>query len=89
MTFAVPASIRMGDAPAALAAGVDAIARGETSFDFSGLASADSSTVSVCLAWQRAAATRGAALAMVNVPPTLKKLAALYGVDAILFAAHH
>lgn len=77
-------TLTVHNAKAALAQGIDAIKAGQTVFDLGSVKVADSSAVAVLLAWQRAARKSGAALAYVNLPDSLKSLAALYGVDAFL-----
>jgi phospholipid transport system transporter-binding protein len=42
----------------------------------------------VLLAWQRAASSRGGALAVVNLPTGLASLAQAYGVDTLLTFRH-
>jgi phospholipid transport system transporter-binding protein len=74
------------NAKAALAQGFAAIEAGQTIFDLGTVKTADSSAVAVLLAWQRCARSSGAALSFVNLPDSLKSLAALYGVDAFLVA---
>jgi len=49
-----------------------------------GIAAVDSAAVAVLLALKRRADDAGAALAFVDAPPALAKLADLYGVDGIL-----
>ena len=49
-----------------------------------GIAAVDSAAVAVLLALKRRADEAGAALAFVDAPPALAKLADLYGVDGIL-----
>lgn len=72
------------NAKAALDQGLAAIRGGQTVFDLATVKTADSSAVAVLLAWQRAARKSGVALSYVNLPASLKSLAALYGVDALL-----
>ena len=72
------------NAKAALDQGLAANRGGQTVFDLATVKTADSSAVAVLLAWQRAARKSGVALSYVNLPASLKSLAALYGVDALL-----
>ena len=44
----------------------------------------DSAAVALLLAWKRRAAAEGKTLAFTGIPPSLKALAALYGVEALL-----
>lgn len=68
----------------ALEQGAAAIRAGETVFDLGGVKAADSSGVALLLAWQRRALDAGHRVTFVNVPDNVHKLAALYGVDALL-----
>ena len=77
-------TLNVHNAKAALLQGFEAIAAGQTVFDLGSVKLADSSAVAVLLAWQRQARKAGAALAYINLPESLKSLAALYGVDAFL-----
>ena len=79
-------TLNVHNAKAALLQGFDAIAAGQTVFDFGSVKLADSSAVAVLLAWQRAARKAGVALSYINLPESLTSLAALYGVDAFLVA---
>jgi phospholipid transport system transporter-binding protein len=71
-------------ARAALERGVAALRAGQTVFDLSSVKLADSSGVAVLLAMQRAAREAGVAVSFINLPVSLKSLASLYGVDALL-----
>lgn len=84
MSFRVPASIVMSNAPAALAAGEAALEAGERSFDFASLTEADSSALAVCLAWMRAAHKRNLLIDFLNLPHPVERLAAVYGVTELL-----
>jgi phospholipid transport system transporter-binding protein len=77
-------TLNVHNAKAALLQGFEAIQAGQTVFDLGSVKLADSSAVAVLLAWQRAARKSGAALSYINLPESLKSLAALYGVDAFL-----
>ncbi len=72
------------NAQAALEQGCAAVAAGETVFDLGGVKAADSSALSLMLAWQRRAQAQGRALKFVNVPANVDALAKLYGVDELL-----
>ena len=76
--------LNIHNATAAALQGFAAIKAGQTVFDLGSVKLADSSAVAVLLAWQRAARNSGVALSYVNLPASLKSLAALYGVDAFL-----
>lgn len=77
-------TLTVQNAKAALERGLAAIAAGQHQFDLGSIKSADSSAVAVLLAWQRAARKAGLTLTYVNMPESLKGLAALYGVDEYL-----
>lgn len=72
------------NAQAALEQGCAAVAAGETVFDLGGVKAADSSALSLMLAWQRRARAQGRALKFVNVPANVDALAKLYGVEELL-----
>jgi phospholipid transport system transporter-binding protein len=78
------ADIGMNNAADIAAAGVAAIAGGETEFDLSAVRTCDSSAVAVVLAWQRAAQARGARLQLSGLPAGLISLAVVYGVAPLL-----
>lgn len=65
-------------------AGESALLSGATVVDLAEVAEADSSAVAVLLAWTRVAQERKQALAIVDVPESIKSLAALYGVAELL-----
>lgn len=71
-------------ARAALERGLAALRTGQTVFDLDKLKLADSSGVAVLLAMQRAARKAGLTVSFINLPVSLKSLAALYGVDDLL-----
>lgn len=84
MAWAVPADAgRFGSAPQLLRAGEKAVAGGETEVDLAAVKECDSSLLACILAWRRAAAARGAQLAVKNVPENLGRIARLYGVEAL------
>jgi phospholipid transport system transporter-binding protein len=78
------ADIGMNNAADIAAAGVAAIAGGETAFDLSAVRTCDSSAVAVVLAWQREAQARGARLQLSGLPAGLISLAVVYGVAPLL-----
>ena len=82
--FKPSATLTVANANTALAEGLDAIARGQTSFDLADVTAVDSAAVATLLAWQRAALARGAKLAFSNLSANLQSLAALYGVTELL-----
>jgi phospholipid transport system transporter-binding protein len=65
-------------------AGESALLGGASVVDLAEVAEADSSAVAVLLAWTRVAQDRQQALAIVDVPESIKSLAALYGVAELL-----
>ena len=67
-----------------LAAGLQAIAGGQNTIDFSDLATVDSVAVAVLLAWQRAASAEKIILTFINMPQMLWSLMDLYGVSVLL-----
>jgi phospholipid transport system transporter-binding protein len=77
--FKTAASLTMDNAGETLAAGLQAIAAGESAFDLSGLVSVDSSAVAAMLAWQRQAQQTGRSLHFGVLPANLQSLIALYG----------
>ena len=73
--FLREAGARLGGLPAG----------GTLRLDLSALEGFDSSAVAALVALARRANRAGASVTCLNVPPNLRKLAALYGVDRILF----
>ena len=65
-------------------AGETALSNGASVVDLGEVAEADSSAVAVLLAWTRVAQDRKQALAIVDVPESIKSLAVLYGVAELL-----
>lgn len=74
----------MANAHELLAAGRAALQPGEVVFDFSEVAEADSSAIAVMLGWLRSAAAMQADLHFVHVPPGVRSLAELYGLEELL-----
>jgi len=70
-----------------LSVGETAIAGGDASFDLSQVRRCDSSAVALLLGWQRAARTHGKRLELQAVPASLRSLAVLYGVEALIDGA--
>ncbi len=83
MAFA-PAALTHAEAAEVLAAGLVAIAAGETEIDLQQLQRFDSSAIAALLAWQRRAAERGRPLRVANLPPGLASLARVYGVAELI-----
>ncbi|MFZ6766920.1 STAS domain-containing protein [Undibacterium sp. Di26W] len=69
------------NAPAAVAAGLSAIASGQLAFDLSELSKIDSSAVVVMIEWQRNALQQGKELQFQGLPASLLSLIALYGLS--------
>ena len=86
--FETAATLTHESARSALDAGLSRIATGATEVDCASLKQFDSSALAVLLAWQRAAAARGATLTVVNLPSGLASLAQAYGVDTLLTFRH-
>ena len=81
----VPAQVTVVQALAVRDQVLTACAGGELEFDLASLREYDSSLLTVLLAIRRAHG--GARVRFLNVPANLRKLATLYGVDALLFEA--
>jgi len=84
----MPAQVTLQTAPAVLEAAAAALAGGGREVDLADCTDFDSSLIAVLLELsRRAGAGTGAAapLGLRNVPPNLRKLAALYGVEELLF----
>jgi phospholipid transport system transporter-binding protein len=79
---ALPDRVDLETAPQALATVRAALAAAPGALDCTGLRQFDSAAVAVLVALRREA--RGP-LRLQGAPPNLRKLAALYGVDALLF----
>ncbi len=81
---ALGTSLTNRNAATVLRDGLSRVQQGDVTVDCSALTQVDSAAVAVLLAWQRAAAQRGLALALGGVPPQLQSLASLYGVEGLL-----
>jgi phospholipid transport system transporter-binding protein len=77
-----PVEITLESAPAALEAARAALGEGGGTLDLAPLVRFDSTAVAVLVQLRR---ETGSEAAFRNPPPNLRKLAALYGVDAELF----
>jgi phospholipid transport system transporter-binding protein len=89
MQLALPQSVTVGDASAALRAleeGFERSANGaaEVTVDASALKDFDSSALAVLLACRRLAQTAGRSFSVNAAPPALAELAGLYGVEDLL-----
>ncbi|MBN9430650.1 MAG: STAS domain-containing protein [Burkholderiales bacterium] len=83
--FRFPDSVTFDTAPAALEQAAQALAQPQPMFDLGGCRQFDSSLLAVLLELSRRAAARGLRCAFQQPAPNLRKLAHLYGVDAMLF----
>ena len=77
----------MTSASASLAALVAAIDGGESEVALDALSHSDSSAVAVMLAAVRHAGAAGRAIRFTGMPSSLRSLATLYGVDALIDGA--
>ena len=83
--YSIAAPITMSSAPAALAAGMQALAAGEREFSLAALDGlSDSSAIALMLAWQRQAVISGKPLHFVDIPDTVLHFAELYDVVTLL-----
>ncbi|MDP1654366.1 MAG: STAS domain-containing protein [Rhodocyclaceae bacterium] len=80
----VSGSMTLETAAVLLANGVNALEKGASQFDLSGVANIDSSGLAVLFGWQRAAHAQGLTLQIVNPPHNLISLAEMYGVSELL-----
>lgn len=82
---ALPAAVTMQQATAALRGIEAALAQGgELTLDASALTELDSSAVALLLQAQRLAQQRAVPLNVTGLPPKLRALAGLYGVESLL-----
>lgn len=82
--FKPGAILNVDNASTTLAAGLQAIATGQTTIDLSDVAVVDSSAVAILLAWQRAAREKKANLTFDTLQPNLQSLMDLYGASSLL-----
>lgn len=80
----VSGPMTMSAAAGLLAEGEAAIAASACAFDLGAVTEMDSSCLAVVFGWMRAARTAGRTLRIVNPPPNLLSLAAVYGVADVL-----
>lgn len=80
----VSGPMTMPDAKQLLAEGEAAIASKASAFDLAGVTEMDSSCLAVLFGWMRAARTAGISFRLLNPPPNLLSLAAVYGVADLL-----
>ena len=82
---ALPVSVTMGDASAALRTIEAALAAGgDLALDASALQNVDTAAVALLLQARRLAQARGVGFSLRNAPPKLVALARLYGVASLL-----
>jgi len=81
----LPAQVLFGTVGIALAQASQALADGAREIDLSACTDFDSSLLALLLELHRQGAARGGAPRFVAAAPNLRKLAALYGADALLF----
>ena len=74
----------MSGAAAMLAEGEAAIAANASAFDLAAVTDMDSSCLAGVFGWMRAATATGKSFRLLNPPPNLLSLAAVYGVADLL-----
>lgn len=79
--YTVTGELSHDNANAVVAAGLSAIAAGQSEFDLSALTKIDSSAVAVMIAWQRQAIQQGVQLQFSGYSASLLSLLALYGLN--------
>ncbi|MFZ6639629.1 STAS domain-containing protein [Undibacterium sp. TC4M20W] len=79
--YTVTGELSHDNANAVVAAGLSAIAAGQSAFDLSALTKIDSSAVAVMIAWQRQAIEKGVQLQFSGYSASLLSLLALYGLN--------
>lgn len=77
-------SLTFDTAKSALSAGLQAIAAGQTEFDFAKVETVDSAAVATMLAWRRSASAAALALSFNNLPGNLLSLISLYDVTELI-----
>jgi len=77
-------NLSFANAKQALQTGLDAMRNGQYTFDLANVVHADSSSVAVMLAWQRAANSSFKELRFLNTPESILSLMALYGVTDLV-----
>jgi phospholipid transport system transporter-binding protein len=80
----VDGAMNMAAAAGLLAEGIALVSRPVTVFDLSGVTEVDSSGLAVVFGWQRAAKRLNKSIQVTNFPPSLRSLADVYGVAALL-----
>lgn len=87
--FKPAAKLTIDNACETLAAGLQAIAAGESEFDLSEVVAVDSSAVALLLQWQRRAQQLCRSVRFGVLPSNLRSLIDLYGVAELLSADLH
>lgn len=82
--FAVTGPVVVNTAARVVKSGCEAIAAGSYCIDMGGVSDVDSSSVAAILAWIREAKSKNLELRIVNLPESVRNLAAVYGVSEIL-----
>lgn len=80
----VSGPMTLSGAAALLAEGEAAISSAASAFDLAAVTELDSSCLAVVFGWERAAMSAGKSLRLLNPPPNLLSLAAVYGVADLL-----
>jgi phospholipid transport system transporter-binding protein len=80
----VTGAMTMGAAAGLLSEGVALVSRPETIFDLAAVTEVDSSGLAVIFGWQRAAKQQNKSIRIANLPQSLRSLADVYGVGALL-----
>ena len=84
MPFCLPARVLMADAPGLLEQGLAALRGGETIFDLGAVLECDSSLLACLNEWRRkGAGGAGGAIDVIKAPDAIKRIARLYGVEAL------
>lgn len=81
----LPEKVTFETAPVVLEAAAGALGAGVRQVDLAACAEFDSSLIAVLLELRRRATAAGGSCAIGDAPANLRKLAALYGVDGLLF----
>ena len=77
-------ALTFDDAAQVFAASRDATLPARNVADFSGMTRADSSALAVVIALKRRAAAEGRTLSVDHLPPSLRSLAVVYGVEHLI-----
>ncbi len=76
--------VLVGTARAIFQVGHEALINGARTIDLSGVTETDSAGIAVVLAWLREAKQQNAPLQLLNIPASLRSLAAVYGVSDLI-----